>query len=444
MVVLLVVPAGLRVGRGGERGGHRLHRVAFLPVGRVEHGVCHVGGELGCGGGDSDLEAVAGVGGLLLELVADDAGDGVPLAGGHLVVLLDAADDGGGELLHRTVNRGGHRLAALIGLLRYLLGQAGDEGVAAVLAVAGEQGIHVVDELLPVTLAADVIEGILDEHIRIVVILVAEQAGGGADYDVVVGDSLAVIVGADTCGVIEQARLVVVVFLPDLLLRFDSVEDADDPGVAEDSVEVAEQVVAHEAATHRLDALQDAGNGEDFLRVERDHLAVLVLADDGEEVEHAADTRLAVLIAARAACGEGRQVARILVVDFEGAGGIKVEDVCGFLADELHGLLAGFRVGNGSLLLAGVLGTEGGLDVGGWALHVGEHEDAAPLGNRHADGELTDGQCDCLVVLLNCVGYLLEVALTDLVAVLVAVDGIASVADGGDDLVLAEHAVGFE
>ena len=371
MGVLLVVPAGLRVGRGGERGGHRLHRVVSLAVGRVEHRVGHVGGELGCGGGNPDLETVSCVGGLLLELVADDAGDGVPLAYGHLVILLDAADDGGGELLHRAVNRGGDRLAALVGLLRYLIGQAGGEGVAAVLAVAGEQGVNVVDELLTVALAADVIEGVLDEHVRIIVILIAEQAGGGADHDIVVWDCLAVIVGADTGGVVEQAGLVVGVFLSRLLLRLDSVEDADDPGVAEDSVEVSEQVVAHEAATHRLDALQDAGDGEYLLRIERDHLAVFVLADDGEEVEHAADARLAVLVAARAACGEGRQVARVLVVDFEGAGGIEVEDVCGLLADELHGLLAGFRVGDGTLLFAGVLGSESGLDVGGWALHVG-------------------------------------------------------------------------
>ena len=176
MCVLLVVPAGLRVGRGGERGRHRLHRVAPLAVGRVEHRADHVGGELGCRGGDSDLEAVSCVGGLLLELVADDAGDGVPLADGHLVVLLDAADNGGGELLPRPVDRGGDRLAALVGLLRYLIGQAGGEGVAAVLAVAGEQGVNVVDELLAVALAADVVEGILDEHVRIVVVLVSEQA----------------------------------------------------------------------------------------------------------------------------------------------------------------------------------------------------------------------------------------------------------------------------
>lgn len=183
------------------------------------------------------------------------------------------------------------------------------------------------------------------------------------------------------------------------------------------------------------------GDGEHLRRVEFDHLTVLVLSDNGEEIEQSADTRLAVLVATRIACGDGNQVVCVLVVDFEGAGGIEVEDIRGLLAEELRFLLSGLRVGDGTLLLALGLRAKGGLDVGGRTLHIGEHEDAVPFGNRDADGELPDGQGDGLVVMGDCVDDLLEIArdsaLVDVLLMVVC----ASVADGSNDFVAAEERV---
>ena len=66
---------------------------------------------------------------------------------------------------------------------------------------------------------------------------------------------------------------------------------------------VLEQEVALEAHPHHFFRLDLAGDAEDFFRIQRDHLAFLVLADDREKVEQGLDVRLALLGVALAAGG---------------------------------------------------------------------------------------------------------------------------------------------
>ena len=66
---------------------------------------------------------------------------------------------------------------------------------------------------------------------------------------------------------------------------------------------VLEQKIALEAHPHHFLGLDLPGDAEDFLRIQRDHLSFLVLADDREEVEQILDVRLALLGVALAAGG---------------------------------------------------------------------------------------------------------------------------------------------
>ena len=66
---------------------------------------------------------------------------------------------------------------------------------------------------------------------------------------------------------------------------------------------VLEQKIALEAHPHHFLGLDLPGDAEDFLRIQRDHLSFLVLADDREEVEQILDVCLARLGIALAAGG---------------------------------------------------------------------------------------------------------------------------------------------
>ena len=66
---------------------------------------------------------------------------------------------------------------------------------------------------------------------------------------------------------------------------------------------VLEQEIALEAHPHHFLGLDLPGDAEDFLRIQRDHLPFLVLADDREEVEQILNVRLALLGVALAAGG---------------------------------------------------------------------------------------------------------------------------------------------
>lgn len=162
--------------------------------------------------------------------------------------------------------------------------------------------------------------------------------------------------------------------------------------------------------------------------IEFDHAAFGVLADDGEEVQQATDVLLAHAWVARGVrvevVGEG-------VEDRQGALGGEVEDVGVLLLED----------GPAALERARVLRTERGLHVQRGRGDVREHDDGGPLGHGDACGELTDGQCDRLAVML----FGLADGSADLVQRLaddrqVCVVG-SAVACGEDDRVVLEHRV---
>ena len=173
----------------------------------------------------------------------------------------------------------------------------------------------------------------------------------------------------------------------------------------------------------RLDGARDR---QHLLRVQLDHLAVLVLAVDGEEVQHAADVRLVLRFRAGAVRRLGTQVVREFFVCDQGALGSEIEEVGVFLAVELAVRRDVFPR---------ILSAESRLHVFARTLHVREHEDSCPRLHRHACRQLADGESDRLRVGLRRLHHAVEALLRLCVFILAE----PPVACGEHDFVLAEH-----
>ncbi|MBQ9046098.1 MAG: hypothetical protein IJ112_09190 [Oscillospiraceae bacterium] len=140
--------------------------------------------------------------------------------------------------------------------------------------------------------------------------------------------------------------------------------------------------------TDDLGALQLAWDRKHLCRVQLDHASFLILAQNGDEVQEPFDVLVSVFRCA--ACGGfANEIVCKLIVDNQRAGGIKVKEIGAFLAIAL----AVF-----TLKRIRILRTERRLHVAGRALHVTEHEHAAPFRDRHAHSELSNSQRNGFVV----------------------------------------------
>ena len=137
---------------------------------------------------------------------------------------------------------------------------------------------------------------------------------------------------------------------------------------------------------HDLRAFQLAGNSQHLGGVQLHHLSLVIFAKHREEVQQPLDVLFPVL---RGPAGGGfaDQVVGKLVVNDEGPRWVKIKEIGPFLPP---GASVGAFVGTG------VLGAKRRLHIRRRALHIAEHEDAAPFGNGHAYGKLPHGQRDGL------------------------------------------------
>ena len=167
-------------------------------------------------------------------------------------------------------------------------------------------------------------------------------------------------------------------------------------------------------------------HAEHLLGIELDHLALIVLAIDGEEVQQLTDMALARLHVAAAARGLTVQVVGELLEDGERTRRVEVEDV---------GVLLARVVAAAQVEQARVLAAEGRLHVQCGARHVREHEHGGPLRHGHARGELADRKGDGPVVVLDRAAHLVE----RLLVLVVGID--LAVAGGEHHLVVPEDGV---
>ena len=156
----------------------------------------------------------------------------------------------------------------------------------------------------------------------------------------------------------------------------------------EDVGDVSEQQVAHKAAPHHLLALYPSRDAHHLSLVYLHHPSLLVFGYHGKEVQQLTDVLLPLLRCAVAPGGGFLQVVGKLIVEHQRPGGVEVKDV-GIL---LPHYLPSLRV------FVGILCPEGRLHIELCALHVAEHQHAAPFGYGHSCGQLGDAQGDGLVV----------------------------------------------
>ena len=160
----------------------------------------------------------------------------------------------------------------------------------------------------------------------------------------------------------------------------------------EDSADIGEEEVRHEAVAHDLRAFQLARDRQHLGCVQLYHAAFFILAQHGEEVQQTLDVLCSVF--RRAACRRFTdQVVGELVIDDQRASGIEVKEV-----GPLFAISPPLGIGE----IAWILSTEGGLHVGRGALHIAQHEHPAPLRDRDAHRELSHRQRDRLFVGGDC------------------------------------------
>ena len=188
---------------------------------------------------------------------------------------------------------------------------------------------------------------------------------------------------------------------------------------------VLEQEVALETHPHHFLGLDLPGDAEDFFSIQRYHLSFLVLTNDREEVEQILDVRLALLGVALAAGSVLRKVVGELLVDQQGAGGVKIEHIGVLFAAE------------GAVFVekTGVLGTERRLHIQRRAFQVGEHQHRRPLRDSHTGGQLPHRQGDGLFMVSDGGFYPVKALLVLVRVVQLAVTG------GKDHLIVPEYRV---
>ena len=126
-------------------------------------------------------------------------------------------------------------------------------------------------------------------------------------YDLLVGDlHLALVVDGELVGraLVDLDLSLLGVLRLALLVGVEALDDLHDLcRRAEDARDVLEQEVAHEATLDYLAGVDVPRHVEHLLGIELDHLALIVLAVDGEEVQQLADVALACLHIAATARG---------------------------------------------------------------------------------------------------------------------------------------------
>ena len=131
-------------------------------------------------------------------------------------------------------------------------------------------------------------------------------------YDLLVGNlHLALVVDGELVGraLVDLDLVLLGVLRFTLLVGIETLDDLNDLcRSAEDARDVLEQEVAHEAALDHFAGVDAPRHAEHLLGIELDHLALIVLAVDGEEVQQLADVALAGLHVAGATRGLAVQV----------------------------------------------------------------------------------------------------------------------------------------
>ena len=159
------------------------------------------------------------------------------------------------------------------------------------------------------------------------------------------------------------------------------VDDVDDGGrTTIDIGDIVEEEVAHESRAHHFLGAYLARDEHHGLGVERHHLAVLILTDDGEEVEQLADMSLAGIGVAAASRRVGSQSVGHRLIVGQRAGGVEVEHIVVFLA--VIGAVSAF-------VQIGGLCAESGLHVLRRTLHIAQDEHGRPLWYGNPGGELS-------------------------------------------------------
>ena len=262
----------------------------------------------------------------------------------------------------------------------------------------------------------------------IIVDLLAEKSLGFLDDEFVRHVHVAVFVDGDIFRVVHRE----VVLLVGLLLGgrelFEHAAHGSRSG--KDVADVLEQEIAHEAAPDDLFRLDRARDRQHLRRIELDHLAIVVLGDDGKEIQQAFDMLLVLLLRPAAVRRRGIEVVREIVENHQRALGCEIEDIGVFLLIELAVLLV--RVG--------VLRAERGLHILGGALHIGQDKDRRPRLHRDARRELPNGQRDRAVVVRDGIEHLVIALLVFRVIRFIE----PSVARRDHDLVLLEDGMPFQ
>ena len=219
--------------------------------------------------------------------------------------------------------------------------------------------------------------------------LIAEQILRFADDDLVRHFRLTVRIDVDLVHIVERLT----VALAALLLRgnqfFHNIPH--DARRAEDIADILKEEIGHKAAAHDFLALEFAGDGEHLRCIQLHHLALVVLAENGEEVQKPLNIFFSVLRCTAPVHRTFGEIVCEIVEDDQRSCGIEVEHIRRLFAETLT-----FTRQN-----AGVLRAERRLHIRRRAFQIAEHEHAAPFGNGDADSQLPDGKRDRLIVFGN-------------------------------------------